>query len=396
MLTSLPALAQSAIEPVAGVAPEGFIQITGVAAGEFQPQWWEAGTLNLNFDARAPLLEPREGPFRNIYAPSAVRTEDGWLVYYGAWDGVDTGNDRIYVTSTEDFLSFGERQMVIDHGPFIHVCNCSVVRLPDGGYRMACTAYPHREGGQNRPVTFSSPDGLTWNGSLPHIADYSDLATIEGYANWENAELNGVNAILYEDGAYRLYFLDWLNSRQVHRASSDDFRTFTYDGPVYDGTLAVNDVRRFDLADGTWYLMTAHLNGDTLWYSLSRDGMSFAPAHVLTKNQSSADRYIVAVGWVTDGNRVLGFLYGAGAISGLTENRIFAKWLQKKVVFHADDGRTFDEASALGPDTLLLSIPDGVTSGSFTVLAEDGVSVLSRTGTVSIAPGQCWRLSPSG
>ena len=79
MLTSIPAAAEPGLEPVAGVAPEGFIQVTGVGAGEFQPQWWEAGTLNLNFDARAPLLEPREGPFRNIYAPSAVRTEDGWL-----------------------------------------------------------------------------------------------------------------------------------------------------------------------------------------------------------------------------------------------------------------------------------------------------------------------------
>ncbi|HCA47496.1 MAG TPA: hypothetical protein DEP45_09130, partial [Armatimonadetes bacterium] len=49
------------------------------------------GTLNLTCDVRAPLLEPLEGPFRNTHAPSAVRTEDGWLIYYGALDGVESG-----------------------------------------------------------------------------------------------------------------------------------------------------------------------------------------------------------------------------------------------------------------------------------------------------------------
>ena len=58
-----------------------------------------------------------------------------------------------------------------------------------------------------------------------------------------------------------------------------------------------------------------------------------AEGHVLTNNQSEADRNIVAVGIVADGERVLGILYGAGASIGLAENRIFAKWLWMGVLF---------------------------------------------------------------
>lgn len=390
---ALPSYAQVAIRRVEGDAPPGTIEIRGVGAGDFRPESWEAGTLNFNFDARAPLLTPREGEYRNIYAPSAVREDDGWRIYYGAWDGVETPNDRIYVTSTSDFLDFGERRMVIDHGVFIHVCNCCAIKLPDGAYRMMCTAYPHREGGLNRPAGFTSADGLHWDWELPHVADYDDLVAIEGYENWEDADINGVNAILYEDGVYRLYFLDWHNPGHIYRASSTDFETFVNDGPVYDGTLAVNDVRRFDLNDETWYLLAAHLNGDTMWYALSRDGMNFDPAHVLTHNQSADDRYMVAVGWVTDENRVLGFLYGAGAESHLAANRIFAKWLQKKVVFCANDGRVFNEAAAHGPDALRLKVPEGELTGRFRVFAEDGVTPLAESESLAIEAGQCWRVA---
>src|ERR1035438_6515538 len=75
-------------------APPGYLEIAGVEAGAFNPRIWQAGALNIIPDLRSPLLEPREGRFRNIYAPSAVETPDGYRVFYGAWDGVPTGNDR--------------------------------------------------------------------------------------------------------------------------------------------------------------------------------------------------------------------------------------------------------------------------------------------------------------
>jgi len=34
------------MERIAGEAPDGTIEIEGVAAGPFRPEWWEADTLN--------------------------------------------------------------------------------------------------------------------------------------------------------------------------------------------------------------------------------------------------------------------------------------------------------------------------------------------------------------
>jgi hypothetical protein len=159
----------------------GFIEITGVEAGEFNPAIWQAGTLNLLSDIRSPLVEPLPGKFRNIYAPSIVETREGWRVFYGAWDGVATGNDRIYSVVTRDFLSFSQRHTVIEHGLFQHVCNVSAVPTSPGGFALLCTAYPDARG-LNKPALFSSPDGQTWNGSpTPYVATSNDIVSIRGY-----------------------------------------------------------------------------------------------------------------------------------------------------------------------------------------------------------------------
>src|SRR5688572_17674274 len=116
LLITTSAVAGVKVKRVEGSAPAGTIEIRGVGAAAFDANLWEKGELHLLPDVRSPLLEPREGKFRNIYAPSVVRTKLGWDVYYAAWDGADSGNDRVYRTSTPDFLTFGPRQTVIEHG----------------------------------------------------------------------------------------------------------------------------------------------------------------------------------------------------------------------------------------------------------------------------------------
>ncbi|MBD3175469.1 MAG: hypothetical protein GF320_09820 [Armatimonadia bacterium] len=381
------------VEPAGEGDFAGAVTISGVSAGEFDPLLWSAGTLNLKFDARHPLLEPREGPLRNIYAPMAIREPDGWRLYYGAWDGVETGNDRIYTAWTEDFLGFADRRTVIEHGPFIHVCNCCVIKLPSGEYRMVATAYPHQPDGQNRPIGFQSEDGLHWEGDLPHVAEYDDLLTIEGYPNWSNADINGMNALMYEDGLYRLYFGDFQNFGTVYRATSEDFETYQFDGPALSEALAVNDVKRLDVDGDTWYLMGLHMNRGELRYALSQDGMEFEPSQLLIESRSDADAYIVAIGWVVDGQRVLGALYGAGAVRALNENRLFATWLQKRVVFETEDGIRLEGQEALGPDRVLLGLDEPVR-GRFLVYAEDGQTLIGKTPRATLRPGQTWRVSP--
>src|ERR1035438_761886 len=73
------ALTASAVDVTltTNAASAGFVEVTGVEAGEFNPQIWQAGTLNFVPDLRCPLLAPRSGKFRNIYAPSAVETPGG-------------------------------------------------------------------------------------------------------------------------------------------------------------------------------------------------------------------------------------------------------------------------------------------------------------------------------
>ena len=74
---------------------------------------------------------------------------------------------------------------------------------PAGGYVMMCTAYPDTRG-RNKPVTFFSPDGVAWNGStdnggFPVTRD--QVIAVSGLDAWADADVNGMNVVLCEDGA---------------------------------------------------------------------------------------------------------------------------------------------------------------------------------------------------
>ena len=366
------------LEPIEGQADLGYIEVHGVKAGAFNPALWEAGKLHLLPDVRRPLLAPRMvGVFRNIYAPAAVQTPEGWRVFYGAWDGVHTGNDRIYSRTTADFLEFAPASTVIEHGDFIHACNVNALRHDDGRYEMVCTVYPDMHG-RNKPAYFSSPDGKTWNGRpAPYAATHEDIVNITGYDKYEDADINGMNVILREGEWLRLYFNNFKDFGRVYRASGKGGKDFAFEGAVLECPYVVNDVKRFEHAGANWRLMVLHMNREALWYSMSQNGLKFRPERQLLKHLGTDDRYIVAAGWVVEGNSLLGVLYGAGAVPELNRNRIFARWLQRKVVFLSKDGARCEPKTALGPDRQLVRIPDGVnTEGHFEVFAEDGVTAI--------------------
>ncbi|MGC8666914.1 MAG: hypothetical protein ACP5VE_02195 [Chthonomonadales bacterium] len=365
------------------------IVIHGVEAGPFDPSVWQAGRLHWVWNETAPLIDAGPGRYRNIYAPTVLPDGRGWRIWYGGWDGVDTPNDRVYTQWTPDFVQFRDRRLEIDHGAFIHVNNCSVVRVAHASYQMMCTAYPDRSG-LNKPAGFASPDGTTWNGSRPYEARFADLVVIDGYEPFARADINGSNAILYEDGLLRLYFYDGRNPGRLYRATSRDFRRFSLDGPVLATDHAVNDVKKFRIGSDVWYLMALHRNTDRIWYTLSRNGREFAPERVLTANRGEADRYIVAVGWVTRQNRIFGVLYGAGPVPSLDANRIFARWLQRRVVFEAGS-RVFEADAGIGPGRVRLRLGgEKAAEGRFAVYAEDGDNLLYRGPKVRIECGDVW------
>ncbi|MBN1344983.1 MAG: hypothetical protein JXQ73_19980 [Phycisphaerae bacterium] len=391
LISGTPCLAGEPTPPVVkqvpGQAELGFIEIHGVAAGAFQPGLWQEGALHWLPDVRSPLIRPRwSGVFRNIYAPSIVEVPSGWRVFYGAWDGVDTGNDRIYSLVTNDFLDFRDRATVIGNGVFIHACNVSAIRFDDGSYHMLCTVYPDLKK-QNKPAAFHSPDGRTWNGSpAPYPARMSDIVEMTGYPPYEEADINGVNVLFFEGGTYYLYFNNWRDAGRLYRASGEDGKRFRFDGTCLETSHAVNDVKKFVAGGRPRYLMALHRNTDRLWYALSDDGMRFGPERELVTHLGDQDRYIVAVGWVVRGDRLLGFLYGAGAVPGLNRNRIFARWLQKRVVFVTDDGKRLAPTQSLGPDRQLIPIV-GEIKGHFEVFAEDGKTRLAQSPATKAVSG---------
>ncbi len=389
-------LAVSLAEVRAESAEPGTVIVKGVAAGEFDPAMWQAGsaysvthTLNFMNDVRWPILPPLLGGVGNIYNPSAVKTDDGWRVFYGGWD-THYGHDRIYSVETTDFLTFTNRQTVIENGPFQHVCNPSAIQLADGTFHLMATSYPN--GGQNKPVHFTSPDGNIWNGTTaPYAPAQADTVVVAGYPGYDTADINGTNAVLYDDadGLFHLYFNDFNRKGETYHAVSADGHSFQYtnSAQTWDYRLA-NDVKKFTVDGQSYYLMGQHHNGDRHWYSLSTDGETFGGSKELAWYQGSEDRYMVSIGWVTDENRLLGYLYGAGAPISLDRNRIFARWLQKLVVFVGDGGERYVGSGALGPDRQVFDVPEDLSiPGHFEVYSEDGSELLFTSDPLIFSSG---------
>jgi hypothetical protein len=379
-LAEAPGDGQLVIRQTPGQAPLGWIEVHGVGAGDFDPHQWKEGPPHALPDYRHPMLAPRwQGTYRNIYAPSVVRLEDRFRLFYGAWDGIDKSNDCIYSAETRGFFEFTERHKVIDNNTLVHVCNVNVLRKPDGEFRMMCTVLPQGEPALNKPAVFTSPDGERWNGfPPPYPATENDIISMEGYDGFANADINGMNVLFYESGLFHIYFCNFKDPGKVFRARSRDGKHFVFEGVALRAPGFVNDLKRFRVGERQWYLMGLHHNGAELYYSLAENPAEFGPQQVLARNLDSEDRYIVSIGWVVDGSRLMGYLYGAGAVPELNRNRIFARWFQKKVVFVDADGGWHEASRALGPDRQLIPWPADkpVAAGHFEVYAEDGVTAL--------------------
>jgi hypothetical protein len=411
-----PALAQpvriDVVETGESSSIAGQVEFLGVEAGEFNPAIWQAGTINLVPDARHPFLSPLNGSYRNIYAPSAVQTADGYRFFYGAWDGIPyPPKDRLYSGVTDPgFSSVQGRKTIVMPGAFGHVCNVNAIRFPDGSFRMFGTV--EYSPGKNRPAFFrSDTTGTNWNNTTgePYTVQAADFIGITGYTNsagadkFPSSDINGINVMLHEDGLYRLYFADFTDSTtgvgfRTYRASSSDGKSYSYDGIALnqDHRLA-NDVKKFRIAGVDWYLLGLHFNGANLWYSLSNDGLNFPLSKTLLGYAGAEDRYIVAMGWVVDGEenqpgrRLTGVLYGAGPDTYLDKNKIYARWLQKKLVFAGDNGIRYTGLQSLGPNRQLLGLTADM-SGRLEVYSEDGITLLGRSYPVTLASGRRYRI----
>jgi hypothetical protein len=386
-------LVSARLQAGAGQVSSGIIEVQGLGAGSFDPIYWQQDTLNWLPDVRMPIFAARStSPYQNVYAPWPLEQPNGWRMFYGGWDGLNPPYDEIYSTTTSDFLSFGVRDVIVAHGEFQNVNNVNVQQLPDSSLHMIGT------GGQpgccdNKPLYFSSPDGVTWNGSLePYSAQLSDVIAMQSYAGFGTGNFNGANVLLRENGTWSLYFKDWNDFHTIYCATAVTLPNFQLQGVALKSDDMVNDIKKFVVTGTNWYLMGLHFNGELLRYSLSNDGASFKPEQILFEHFSPQDLYIVAVAFVTQGNKLLGVLYGASAVASLDQNQIFARWLQKKVVITDSSGVQSTLQGGYGPDRQWFQAPlSGSLQGTITVYAEDGVTPLGA-GSVSLNGGEAYSL----
>lgn len=392
-----------------GQAPLGMVEIQGLGAGPFDPAIWQKNQLHWVPEVRMPLLAPRMGgAFRNIYAPSAVEEGTGWLFFYSAWDGTESGNDRVYMSRTPDFVDFYDRHTIIHNGQFVHVSNVNVQRLDADSLELYATAWPDLQK-QNKPIHFSSKDdGKTWNDSpAPYHAEMKDIVRMDGYPGYQTGDLNGANVVLRDDSKYRLYFTNWHDHGKLYWAEGDAPDSFVFGGISLKTVHAVNDVKKFQVDGKPWYVMALHKKGDVgltakdadkLWFSLSNDGRTFDDEQNMVRAREEIDRYIFAVGFVTRKDRILGVLYGAGPTVLCNRNQIFGYWLQKRVVLTAKpgysegNGAEYVAQGALGPDRQWIKLPLGQPfEGTLTLYRDDGITSLA-TVPVSLKPGCVYQL----
>jgi len=377
------------------------IEIMNVEPDGFHSKFWNGQPLHFLPDERSPLLEPKNGNARNIYAPSAVNIgPKKWMLFYGGWDGTTTGNDRIYGCTTTEFLQFGPRRTVVGHGVFQHVCNVNAFKTTANTYQLTCTAYPDING-CNKPAVFNLAHPLS---GIEPEASASDILKIKDYPDYEHADINGMSVQLVDDAQTLLYFCDFHKPGHVYLAEGKSVSGLHYLGIADDCSQFVNDVKIIRDSNGIKnYLMTLHQNTDRVWYSLSNNAKRVPTPCVLFNHLGRADKYMVATGWVMDQprggawGRVLGILYGAGANPGLAQNRIFARWLQKRLCFTDENGATFEARHARGPGMQVITLPPALPNGKavhlrVTVFAEDGRTTQS-SGQVQVRAGRRYGLS---
>lgn len=389
--------------------------IGGVGSGVFEP----TKIYNWLPDARSPIIAAASGgtcpdAYGNIYNPTVVNTGvTSWNIYYGGWDGVRDCKDSVSMTMTEDtFATFGPHVPTIKTGNTRDVNNPNAIKVNRSFWVMMYTQASNVDH-LNKPGLSFSTSGMDWTPS----EGTNTTVSVDRYPyNWGNAtvgaDVNGGNVLLLDESTntWHFWFTDFkqIHSQSVFHATCprNKLGEFIFEGVALpEPNRIVNDIKMIN----GFYMLAMHCNGGQTFYSVSRNAMSFPPSKVLFNHTGPADTMMVSIGLVVDtsSTRLLGALYGAGCVSGLGHNRLFAKWLQKRVLFISNDGNNTtwgNEAYGHGPDSQILTASssareDGSSVGKFYVFDSDYTDVNNR-GTllytseeVTVMAGDVWQYS---
>lgn len=400
------------------------VEFQGMGSSSFNPgkmAVWNQDKRNPILTAKNPTGCNADKFSRNIYAAQAVHLGGtSWRIFFGGEDGTCSQLDEISTLTTADtFASFTSRSTVITNVGTTHVNNPSIVKT-DSGWRMAFTSARSGPGITScltplgvtadivdKPSYAVSSNGLTWspsNGtSLLNITGYPTVIAQGRSCPWGNQfsgeDINGTNVILSDNGIWYLYIRD--NSSTVTTLVSVDGVNFSYQQPLINTTgdcYGVNDVKKIN----GYYIWAYGCNVNKIWYSVAN---SPTPAPIsapsLLFDSSSAqpisglDPFIVSEGFVTDGTRLLGVLYGATTDAQHWGNAIFARWLQKGVRL-SNASTTLTWMKANGPNNSVLMMVPGnpLETGTVSIYDTDGTTILYTSPAITLREGDVWRYVP--
>lgn len=294
------------------------------------------------------ISDPREAffvPFKgnpvitgqNLYAPSPVKANGKWNVYFGGWLG-QTTYDAIYMaTTTDDTLTSGlsPTREVIGHGVYQHVNDPSVVKRDDGWF-MAMTTKPMDTVDQCSIVV--SSDGVNW----PQLSDRSHEVSFTGASvascarptlNWNANYGNGA-------GRWEMYFDGSVNGgpHGQHLAVSTEAvpKNFTYVAPV--GPFVDADIR---LVNGQYIAAYRRIGGPNDWrinYATSKDGVHFAEhGELLAPDPLAAydDCGVTNPGWaVNEQGHITALMYGGTDSCSYNTHKLGVALPQSAVTLH--------------------------------------------------------------
>ena len=408
-------LDKPSLTPGSDLFPKGAVLIDGLGASDFHPAYWQADTLHWVNDLQYPLFAPKLLHNRNIYSASTVEEPWGWRVFYAVWDGTEKSFDCLYEGKTSDgFLTFTDRKMVVSHGEFKHVSNADAIKLPDGTYDLLGTSEGLGGGtadSSEMPAVFTSKNGDSFNGDkIPYDAKIADNLPLDNYPNYAKDHFNGSNVLFQDSTTTRLIFHEWTNDKEnAYYAEGKDPWHLKVGGIALHTIDAPNDLRKFSVAGKDWYLLALYRKADVAghtgrdndhtWFSLSNDARKFSPDQIMTNSIGRPDLFIFSVDFVTRGSKLLGILYGASEDAATDRNSIFAQWLQKRPFlvalpgYHVGNGGVYPADGALGPDRERFTLPKGQPfDGSLELFDDDGKTPLGSV-TVHLDPGNEYRIT---
>jgi len=357
-------------------------EIRNVGSDSFDPN-----KLNVwHYDIRKPLMDNMSAP--NYYSPSIVKNGDVWNIYYGGFDYANFLKDNIYLTASADnFLTFKGKAHVISNVQYEHANNCSVIKEGDNDWKMLYTAYPLKN--KNKPHYGKSTNGLNWN--------FNNPVTMSNYPAWDQTNSDGGNVLFSENGLYHMFFTDYNHENQdfrVHHATSRNFVDYKYKGVAQNKERIATDLKSFDYNNNKHYLLGTHRNTNNVELTVSTDLDNFdnptIPTITLNNSSNPNDKFIATLGFVEDENSLKGYLYGSSSVTTLNNNKIYANWLQKKVIFKNDHVRWGDVEEAYGPDRIALFMSTQVETGKFYIYDSDGTTLLYTSPLVTMKSGDIW------